>query len=174
VEIDGSTRGKTPVEITDLDSGKHVFKIMKTGHFLKKVTVTLKENVRDTLEFDLVKPVTISLTSEPAGAAVTIDGKERGITPVTYSKLKPGEHDVTVSAEGYRSFEKRLEITADDSLHVVLSTVQADSVEKSEPAGTPEKTEDEGLSRAVLNKIALGAFATFCAIIIAIELVSSD
>ncbi len=174
VEVDDSTRGNTPVEITGLGSGKHVFKIMKPGHFLKKVTVTLKENVRDTLDFDLVKPVTINLTSEPTGAAVTIDGKDRGTTPVTHSKLKPGEHDITISADGYRSFEKKLEIAADDSLHVVLATVAADAAEKSEQAATPTKSEDRGLSRAVLNKIALGAFAAFCAMIVAIELVSSD
>ncbi len=174
VEVDDSVKGKTPVEITDLSAGKHVFKIMKSGYFLKKATVTLKENAQDTLEFDLVKPVAITLTSEPSEATVTIDGKDRGTTPVTYSKLKPGEHDITVSAEGYRSFDKRLSIPENDSLHVVLSPAEKASADTGEAAVAEKKAEGEGLSRSVLNKIALGAFAMFCAMIVVVELVTSD
>src|SRR5207253_7292979 len=34
------------------------------------------------------------ITSEPPGARVTIDGKPRGVTPVTVANLRPGSHKV--------------------------------------------------------------------------------
>lgn len=41
------------------------------------------------------------LTSQPAGAAVSVDGMDRGVTPVTLFDLKPGRHHVKYRMTGY-------------------------------------------------------------------------
>jgi hypothetical protein len=46
----------------------------------------------------------VSVISQPAQAAVTIDGKYAGVTPVTVSGLLAGEHYLQVSREGYRTW----------------------------------------------------------------------
>jgi hypothetical protein len=40
------------------------------------------------------------VTSTPDGARVLVDGKERGVTPLTVADLAPGVHHVTISASG--------------------------------------------------------------------------
>lgn len=38
----------------------------------------------------------VSIESTPAGLQVTMEGRERGVTPITIGRLKPGRHDVLV------------------------------------------------------------------------------
>src|SRR5580765_5010655 len=40
----------------------------------------------------------VSVTTTPAGAKVTVDGKPRGVTPVTVGDLSPGNHEVTLES----------------------------------------------------------------------------
>ncbi len=40
----------------------------------------------------------VSVTTTPAGAKVTVDGKPHGVTPVTVGDLSPGNHEVTLES----------------------------------------------------------------------------
>ena len=40
----------------------------------------------------------VRVTTTPAGARVTVDGKSRGVTPVTVGDLSPGNHEVTLES----------------------------------------------------------------------------
>lgn len=42
----------------------------------------------------------VTITSTPAGAMVTMEGRERGVTPLTIDRLKPGRHDVLIVGTG--------------------------------------------------------------------------
>src|SRR5690606_2925996 len=42
----------------------------------------------------------LQVTSEPAGAQVTVDGEPHGVTPLVLEDVEPGEHRVTVSSGG--------------------------------------------------------------------------
>lgn len=45
---------------------------------------------------------TLSVTSEPAGAKVLLDGKDTGrVTPIQFSIDKPGNHSILVRKDGY-------------------------------------------------------------------------
>ncbi len=46
----------------------------------------------------------LAVESLPAGAAVTVNGKPSGTTPLTINDLSPGEYRVTLSLPGYRQF----------------------------------------------------------------------
>lgn len=46
----------------------------------------------------------VSITSEPSGAAVVVDGRNRGKTPLELSDLGPGRHEVEFARSGYRAF----------------------------------------------------------------------
>lgn len=61
--------------------------------------------------------------SVPPGADVSVDGRERGRTPVALEALVSGPHQVRVSREGYASQERRLEITEARPEQVVTVTL---------------------------------------------------
>lgn len=58
------------------------------------------------------KEGSIYITSTPSGAAVKVDGKNKGETPLTIEKLSPGSHTVIVSHDGYESYTQTVTITA--------------------------------------------------------------
>ena len=64
------------------------------------------------------------VTSEPAGARVTVDGIGWGTTPATIRLLTPGEKTIRVIKDGYASEERRVRITdgRSTSVHVPLHT----------------------------------------------------
>ncbi|MFM2151880.1 MAG: hypothetical protein RL199_315 [Pseudomonadota bacterium] len=77
----------------------------------------------------------LSITTLPSGAAVEIDGQERGRTPVTVDRLVGGTHEVRLSREGCETMERQVEIAegAQQALDVELDTTQAELTVTSRP-----------------------------------------
>ena len=50
------------------------------------------------------------LTSQPEGAKVTVDGLDKGVTPIEVSALKPGTHAVSVSLDGFKQRSESVEL----------------------------------------------------------------
>ncbi len=46
----------------------------------------------------------------PPGAAVLVDGKQRGVTPLTIGDLRSGGHQIKATMEGYKELVQQLEI----------------------------------------------------------------
>lgn len=80
---------------------------------------------------------TLSVTSEPSGASVYVDGDFVGYTPLWYG-LRPGNHDVEVISQG-RSYEERVNVRPDRTTEVRATfrpTVRTGSARfSSEPNG---------------------------------------
>ena len=49
----------------------------------------------------------VSIESTPSGLPVTMEGRERGVTPITIGRLKPGRHDVLVGG-----LARKVDVTA--------------------------------------------------------------
>ncbi len=75
--------------------------------------------------------------SDPAGAAVTVDGKKYGQTPSS-TELKPGNHSLTLTKDGFESVEKAFVMPADKSmeLSVALKAGSGTSTAASKPGET--------------------------------------
>jgi hypothetical protein len=54
-------------------------------------------------------PARVSIQSQPAGASVTVDGREAGATPLAL-ELPPGGHDLELRAPGYSGVLKKITI----------------------------------------------------------------
>jgi hypothetical protein len=54
------------------------------------------------------RPSILTVTSTPAGALVTVDGKQTGPTPLSV-EIRPGVHTVVVRREGYSAATQSLE-----------------------------------------------------------------
>ena len=105
--VDGIERGMTPARVS-LTPGSHILELRGRGvPRVIPVTLTAGAELSQYLEF-LEGPSTgqISIQSEPAGATVTVDGVQRGVSPMTVAELTPGEHQVVLQGQGTSSTHK--------------------------------------------------------------------
>ena len=57
-------------------------------------------------------PGSLSVTTEPAGATIYIDGVRQGISPATIPGLSPGSHTLLLKLDGYDDLSLPITITA--------------------------------------------------------------
>jgi hypothetical protein len=113
VFVDGVARGNTPARIS-LDAGSHIVELRGRGvPRVIPVTVTAGAEATQYLELPETPSVgSLIVQSDPAGARVTVDGVDRGIAPVSVTSLAPGEHEVTLQADGGPAVRQRVVIQA--------------------------------------------------------------
>jgi hypothetical protein len=63
----------------------------------------------------LLKPGSLTITSEPAGADIEINGKFVGNTPSTL-EIQPGSANIAVQKNGFRTWTRRMEISGGSSI----------------------------------------------------------
>jgi hypothetical protein len=66
----------------------------------------------------------IRVTSEPAGARVTVNGIGWGQTPVTIRNLTLGPHTLRLTSDGYRSVQRTVQVTGDQPSATVRVTLR--------------------------------------------------
>ncbi|HWQ21144.1 MAG TPA: PEGA domain-containing protein, partial [Clostridia bacterium] len=103
VFLDGKAYGVTPLKIDPFPVGNYSLTLKLEGS--KDVTdvLSVKDGVplSKQYKFDLALGG-LSITTDPAGASITIDGQATGqIAPFTFSKLKEGTHDIYLELPGY-------------------------------------------------------------------------
>lgn len=99
VIVDGQRRGVTPLTLS-LAPGPHALQLNR-GDVSRSIPVTIKAGAETTHFVDLdTRPVPAAgqlvVSSEPPGARVSVDGQERGVTPVTLADIAAGEHSVVI------------------------------------------------------------------------------
>ena len=80
----------------------------------------------------------IVIDTSPSGAAVNLDGKDAGKTPLTLQHLAPGKYSLRISLAGYEPVEKRVELKQNESVDlgsITLSPGRAVVDLVSTPAG---------------------------------------
>ena len=90
----------------------------------------------------------ITVRTTPAGARVTIDGKDAGKSPLTVPNLPRGTHTVRVMRDGYTTIERRVVITPSQP----ASTLTLNLVRGAPPAArAPEASESRSPQTASLT-----------------------
>lgn len=103
--------------------GRHLFEMYLEEH----LPVKKRENVgkrTNTLSYKLSPDFgTLSVTSEPPGLDVLVDGKKAGQTPLTQVRVKPGLHSVLVTDPRYfdKGERRKVKRGEDVSLHYKLA-----------------------------------------------------
>ncbi|MCB9625190.1 MAG: PEGA domain-containing protein, partial [Sandaracinus sp.] len=98
----------------------------------------------------------ILVTSLPAGARVTIDGEPRGSTPLEVPGLEPGEHVVSVSAEGFDAFEQTVTLGAGATETVMARLEEAATVIDPETADGSLTFETDPPTEVFVGRVSLG------------------
>lgn len=87
--------------------------------------------------------------STPSGAAVQVNGVERGVTPLTLHYLPLGTHTVRVSRPGFSRAEQRITLTAERPSRSVEARLVSERA--ASPAATPSRAEAREASTGTLT-----------------------
>jgi len=93
--------------------------------------VNVKSGETESVHFDLV-PVTgtLEISSEPAGAWVTVDGENLSVkTPYTLDGIIAGEHVIDLKKSGWKSASKTVDVLEDETVTLEFY-LEADSGDK--------------------------------------------
>jgi formylglycine-generating enzyme required for sulfatase activity/serine/threonine protein kinase len=111
--------GTAPAVVTDLPTGKYELTVRR-GEWTMRETVEVQRQEKARKSFAFVSAM-VSLTSEPAGAEILVDGKTQGKTPVR-TELRCGPHELLARVEGWPEQRQKLEVSAgrENSAHFVF------------------------------------------------------
>jgi serine/threonine-protein kinase len=105
IQIDGQNNSAwvTPFNLAGLNPGQHTLTISKPGYAAETRNIDVGSGSKSFISVQLAQlSATVSVTSDPAGAAIWIDGKDTGrTTPAQISVDKPGNHSFVFKKQGY-------------------------------------------------------------------------
>jgi len=102
VQVDGNSAGVTPVALTSLSPGQHVVILAKPGYAAESRSVVIHAGIRNALAVNLNGLAAVaSIASEPAGAAIIIDGRDTGKTTPAKLTVDKGAHALVLRKAGY-------------------------------------------------------------------------
>jgi archaellum component FlaF (FlaF/FlaG flagellin family) len=122
VSVDGVWRGVTPLTI-ELPTGGHKVSLRAAG-VTRDLSIDAKPNMEIVQAIELAPPAptlgALSVTSEPPGIRLTIDGTPRGTTPALIAQLPPGQHRVTLAAKNVTT-DRTVTIEAGSTATLMIS-----------------------------------------------------
>jgi hypothetical protein len=80
----------------------------------------------------------ITISSNPSGASISIDGIANGTTPATVDNLIAGSHKVVLTKSGYLDWGKIVTVEADDTVTVDSDLTAITTSAEPSPVPTPE------------------------------------
>jgi len=125
IYVDDQIRGVTPMTIETLAPGSHIVRVEKDGYEPLSRTVDISAAQKKAEEFLLARMSgTLQVMTKPAGASVSVDGKELGIASESdvpsvgklELELPVGKHRVLIRLKGYSPVEKPVAIVKGESV----------------------------------------------------------
>jgi hypothetical protein len=111
VFLDGESVGTAPFANDSLAAGNYAIKVTKDGYRDFVSSVRIRAGKASDLRAALERlPPTLRITSDVDGATVFMDRNYVGTTPVDIKEVDLGQHDITVSADGYDMYVGTVEI----------------------------------------------------------------
>lgn len=119
IEIDGEVKG-TGHWTGKLSPGMYRIVCKKQGYRQTAESVELSKSEFKEIKIPELTPSygNLNVNYTPAGATVEIDGKNMGMTPDVFRDLHAGEHEITVSKQGYTTQRKKITITEGETLEL--------------------------------------------------------
>ncbi len=122
IQIDGQNDPSwvTPFNIAGLNPGQHTLTIIKPGYATDTRSIEVASGSRSFVSVQLAQlAATVSVTSDPAGAAIWMDGKDTGrVTPAQISVDKPGNHSFAFKKQGYLDESSNANLQVGQTFHL--------------------------------------------------------
>lgn len=101
----------------EVAKGTYRLEIKSPYHRPYSTSIEIKQPSLEALEFELLaEPVELSVRSQPAGAKVTFNGQEQGMTPLKFA-TKSGVHEIRFDLEGYEVLSETVELPFDKGVN---------------------------------------------------------
>jgi PEGA domain len=126
VFLDGDRVGEAPFTTESISVGRHAIRVEKEGYEPFATEVRIRGGRREelTARLDLLAP-SLSIVSDVPGATVFLDRNYVGTTPVDVKDVAPGEHQLTVSADGFDMHAETLNVAPGHrDVHVNFKNLQ--------------------------------------------------
>ena len=108
VSIDGASMGPSPITIATA-CGKRKVEVQHARYQTATKLTSLDEGTPGTLDVTLLRPThTVSITSQPSGATVLIDGRRAGTTPTVISVMGFQNLNLEVKKAGFQTTVTKL------------------------------------------------------------------
>jgi PEGA domain-containing protein len=124
VIINGEARGVTPLRLT-LPKGDYTVELQNSGA-TRSIPIAVEAGATVSHYIELTVPASvgrIEISSDPAGARVTLDGISRGTTPLVLPGVARGQHTVVISGES-SSVTRTVAVTP-GATSVVMATLSS-------------------------------------------------
>ena len=121
ITIDGIVVGTTPALDLELAAGEHAIELRAPLHLPFQTTVTFEpgDPPRE-LEVELVPNwATLKVATAPPEAAVSVDGKPAGSTPLE-DRIEAGDRLLDIRRQGFKPFSKPVRVTAGETVDLGL------------------------------------------------------
>jgi len=106
VFINGVLAHKTPFEQKNLEEGNYEIQVKMPNYKTYQETIKLEKGKKVEINVALEKTdIYVSITSNPQGANVYVDGLSMGKTPNELTELSEGEHILKLELDGYLPYE---------------------------------------------------------------------
>ena len=137
VSFDGSALCQTPCTLTGIAPGQHSVTASKAGFVQSSRTLSLESGANASVSLQLSQLTAIvSVSSNPAGAAIVIDGKDTGkLTPSQIVLDKPGKHAITIRRYGYLDSSSNLTVELGQTSALNLDLTKLGSTDEIKAAG---------------------------------------
>jgi formylglycine-generating enzyme required for sulfatase activity len=151
VSVDGRAIGQTPLTV-DLTSGSRAVAVTLAGHRQAGRTIAVVAEQPLTVPTFRLEPLPgrLRLTSEPAGAAVRMDGEFRGETPLEIDVTPRRPHALRLTKAGHEAAEASVELGLGEerALSLVLPARLGEVQITAEPADAEVLVDGEARGRA--------------------------
>jgi TonB family protein len=121
VSLNGQARGQTPLRVDELPFGAYKVRVEQKGYQPQTRTVSLdSDSPAAEVQVALARsaaPTTGSadIVSTPSGAAVSVDGRPVGRTPLSGLKLKPGTRRIDVALDDHEAWTGSVDVVAGET-----------------------------------------------------------
>jgi hypothetical protein len=119
VVLDGHVAGKTPFD-APMAAGEVWLIVRAPDHAPFEQRVTIVAGQKKEIAATLAKAFVVTIQSTPVMAAVFVDGKRAGETPLVLT-LTAGDHDLIVEKAGFQRYTQKLAVTKATTVGVTLT-----------------------------------------------------
>jgi serine/threonine protein kinase len=119
IQLDGqgSLSFQTPYTAVSLSVGRHTVALSKPGYATESRTIEIAAGQKSRLLVAMTElGATVSIASDPPGAAVFIDGQDTGRTTPVAVVLKKGSHTLNLRKAGYLQAATKVDLAGGQSL----------------------------------------------------------
>jgi TonB family protein len=141
VRLNGQTKGQTPLQLDDLPFGVYEVRVDQKGYEAQTRSVSLDARTPSAeVRVALARPAApasgaADILSTPSGAAVSVDGRAVGTTPLSGLKLKPGTRRIEVTLAEHETWTGSVDVAAGETGRV---EVRLKTIAKPQAPPTPE------------------------------------